>query len=174
MIGQIVRDARALALAEFHSTSGKDIWNAMVLDAFPIIAMNRMREFARKWRIPAVNRSLRLLQMALYGVEIGKGVELGDGVSFVHSLGTVVGGTSRIGHRVRLMGNNTVGTAKDNGCPVIEDDVVVGCGARVLGPIRIGAGAFIGANAVVLSDVAAGDIVAGSPARSVRKRQVST
>jgi serine O-acetyltransferase len=71
------------------------------------------------------------------------------------------------------MGNNTVGTAKDNGCPVIEDDVVVGCGARILGPIRIGKGAFIGANAVVLSDVPAGAVVSGIPARVHKRRDES-
>lgn len=63
------------------------------------------------------------------------------------------------------MGNNTIGTAKDNGCPVIEEDVVIGCGARVLGPIRIGRGAVIGANAVVLTDVPAGAIATGIPAK---------
>jgi serine acetyltransferase len=62
------------------------------------------------------------------------------------------------------MGNNTVGSAKDNGCPVIEDDVLVGCGARILGPIRIGARAQIGANAVVVTDVPADAVAVGVPA----------
>ena len=63
----------------------------------------------------------------------------------------------------------SIGTAKDNGCPVIEDDVVIGCGARVLGPIRIGRGAFIGANSVVLTDVPAGAVVSGIPAKIHRR-----
>jgi serine O-acetyltransferase len=71
------------------------------------------------------------------------------------------------------MGNNTIGTAKDNGCPIIEDDVTVGCGARVLGPIRVGRGATIGANAVVLHDVPPGATVVGAPARVVRPRAVT-
>ena len=60
-------------------------------------------------------------------------------MSFVHTVGIVIGGTARVGSRVRFMGSNTVGTAKDNGYPVIEDDVEVGAGARILGPIRVGA-----------------------------------
>jgi serine O-acetyltransferase len=52
---------------------------------------------------------------------------------------------------------------------VIEDDVVIGCGARVLGPIRIGRGAFIGANSVVLSDVPPGAVVSGIPAKIHRR-----
>ena len=67
------------------------------------------------------------------------------------------------------MGNNTVGTARDNGCPVIEDDVEVGCGARILGPVRIGARAVIGANAVVLADVPADALAVGAPARIITR-----
>jgi serine O-acetyltransferase len=82
----------------------------------------------------------------------------------------VVGGTARVGDRVKFMGNNTVGTAKDNGYPVIEDDVLIGAGARLLGPIRVGAGAIIGANAVVLEDVPPGALAVGIPARIVGER----
>ena len=63
------------------------------------------------------------------------------------------------------MGSNTLGTAKENGYPIVEDDVVVGCGARILGPIRVGKGATIGANAVVIHDVPPGATVTGIPAR---------
>jgi len=176
---RLLREARALAQTECHDTSFASVMRAVVLDAYPIMVMTRIRETCRRFRIPAINRSLRFVQMTLYGVEIGKDVEFGEGVSFVHSLGTVVGGTSRIGNNVRFMGNNTIGTASDNGCPVIEDGVTVGCGARVLGPIRVGAGAIIGANSVVIHDVPAGAVVAGSPARVLRsaeersKRQVT-
>jgi serine acetyltransferase len=124
--------------------------------------------------VPGANHLLRLATTVLYGIEIGSEIELGAGVNFAHTLGTVIGGTSKVGARVKFMGNNTVGTAKDNGCPVIEDDVVVGCGARVLGPIRVGKGAFIGANAVVLHDVPPGAIVTGIPARVHRSRDEST
>jgi len=88
----------------------------------------------------------------------------------VHPVGTVVGGTARVGDRVRFMGNNTVGTAKDNGYPIIENDVIVGAGARILGPVRIGARSVIGANAVVLSDVPPDSVAVGIPARWTAKR----
>lgn len=133
-------------------------------DGFKVLILTRLREWARRYRIPVVNHVLRLVTTVLFSVEIGNAVTIGRGTEFVHTLGTVVGGTSVLGDRVRLMGNNTVGAAKDDGCPTIGDDVVIGAGARVLGPIHIGHGAFIGANAVVLSDVPAGAVASGIPA----------
>lgn len=138
---------------------------ALSQDGYKVLLTTRLRESARRWHVPGANHALRLATTVLYGIEIGNEIELGEGVNFAHTLGTVIGGTSKVGARVKFMGNNTVGTAKDNGCPVIEDDVVVGCGARILGPIRIGKGAFIGANAVVLADVPAGAVASGIPAK---------
>ena len=138
---------------------------ALSQDGYKVLLTTRLRESARRWHVPGANHALRLVTTVIYGIEIGNEIELGDGVNFAHTLGTVIGGTSKVGARVKFMGNNTVGTAKDNGCPIIEDDVVVGCGARILGPIRIGKGAFIGANAVVLADVPAGAIASGIPAK---------
>jgi serine O-acetyltransferase len=137
---------------------------ALSSDGFKVLVLTRLREASRRWHIPGVNHLLRLVTTVLFSVEVGNDIQLGRGVNFTHTLGTVVGGTSVLGDRVTLLGNNTIGTAKDNGCPVIGNDVVIGCGARVLGPVRIGDGAFIGANAVVLDDVPAGATATGIPA----------
>jgi serine O-acetyltransferase len=162
---QMVRDAWSIA-----RTYGKteptiaSLAQVLLLDGYAVLVMNRAREVARRWHVPGVNRALRLAQMALYGIEIGRDVELGEGVVFVHTLGTVIGGDARIGDRVRVMGNVTIGTAKDNGYPRIEADVNIGAGARILGPVHVGEGAVIGANAVVLTDVPPGAVAVGVPA----------
>jgi serine O-acetyltransferase len=170
MIRELIDDAIELTRSERRVPSlGNVLRTALTSDSYAVLALTRLRQAARRRGVPGVGHLLRLIQTGFYGVEIGKDVELGPGVSLVHTLGTVIGGTSRLGKRVRFMGNNTVGTAKDNGCPVIEDDVIVGCGARILGPVRIGAGAQIGANAVVLSDVPARAVAVGIPA-VVRER----
>jgi serine O-acetyltransferase len=163
-------DARELAAAARREAERRDALHMMTTDAYWLLALFRLRQAARRLRIPLANRILRLVQMMFGGVELGNEVRLGPGVYFIHSLGTVVGGNATVGARVRFMGNNTVGTASDNGYPVIEDDVEIGAGARVLGPVRIGAGAVIGANAVVLSDIPAGAVAVGAPARIVRIR----
>lgn len=165
VIRQIVRDAIALTRACALPPSFRSTVRVMLhTDSFPVLVVERVRQASRRLGIPGVSRILRYSQMAVFGIEVGKDVELGDGVYFVHTLGTVIGGNARLGARVRLMGNNTIGTAKDNGYPVIEDDVVIGVGARVLGPVRIGARAKIGANAVVLHDVPADAVATGIPA----------
>jgi len=171
MIGALVQDAIELARAACGGdVSLRNVLRTVILlDGFAVLATTRVRQAARALHVPGVNRLLRLMQVAMYGIEIGKDVELGRGVYFVHPLGTVIGGDAKIGDRVRFLGSNTVGTARGSGCPVIEDDVFVGVGARVLGPVRVGAHAVIGANAVVLDDVPAGALVVGIPAR-VRSR----
>lgn len=177
LIGQLTKDALELARANALGQTGQEpsqkrIAKEATTDSYQLLVLTRLRERARKYHVVGMNHVLRRMMTAIYGLEIGNDVELGDGVSFVHPIGIVIGGNAKIGNRVRFMGNNTVGTAKENGYPVIEDDVTVGAGARILGPIRVGKGAVIGANAVVIRDVPPGAIMTGIPAveRSPRKR----
>jgi serine O-acetyltransferase len=164
-------DAVELARASSGEVSPRTLAKAVfAYDSYAITRLTDVRRVARALHIPLVNHALRVVQTAFYGVEIGKEVTLGKGVYFVHPLGVVIGGTSKVGDRVRFYGNNTVGTAKDNGYPVIEDDVWVGAGARILGPVRVGARSRIGANAVVLEDVPPDSVVVGVPARVVSSK----
>jgi serine O-acetyltransferase len=179
LLASLVSDAVELARALDGTPPGEGarpslkraVKAALTQDGYKVLMMSRVREAARRWHVPGVNHALRLVTTVLYSIEIGNDIELGEGVNFTHTLGTVIGGTSKVGARVKFMGNNTIGTAKDNGCPIIEDDVVIGCGARILGPIRIGRGAFIGANSVVLTDVPPGAVATGIPAKIHERRE---
>jgi serine O-acetyltransferase len=133
-------------------------------DSFTLVALQRARELAMRRRIPLGNSVLRRLQQLVGGIELGSNITLGEGVFFVHPVGVVIGGDARIGNRVRFYGSNTVGTAHDDGYPTIEDDVWVGAGARILGPITVGARSRIGANAVVVTDIPPDSIAVGIPA----------
>lgn len=167
LIGTLMQDARELARVAGQARSETTPLKAATrTDAFRILALQRLRERTRGL-VPGANHALRIVESTVYGIEIGRDVTIGRGVSFVHPIGIVIGGDARIGDRVTFYGSNTVGTAKDDGYPTIEDDVVLGAGARVLGPITVGRGAMVGANAVVLHDVPAGATVVGAPARAI-------
>ncbi len=104
---KIVNDAKSLAALQIKSGRSpllSVLRVVLINDSFHILAMFRMRQFAKRWKIPLVNRILRLVQMAQYGVDLGSDIELGAGVYFVHPVGIVIGGSARLGARVRLMG----------------------------------------------------------------------
>ena len=162
----LLEDAVQLTALATGKSDAKSIAKVMLAyDSYTITALNRVRGWARRHHVPVVNHALRVVQTAMHGIELGKDVKLGHGIWFIHPLGIVIGGNAEVGNRVRFFGNNTVGTAKENGYPVIEDDVWVGAGARILGPIRVGARSVIGANAVVLTDVPPDSVAVGVPAK---------
>jgi serine O-acetyltransferase len=102
------------------------------------------------------------------GIEIHPGATIGPGFFIDHGMGTVIGETAEVGENVTLYHNVTLGGVsweKVKRHPTLEDHVVVGAGAQVLGPIRIGAHSRIGANSVVVKDVPPGSVVVGVPGR---------
>ena len=107
------------------------------------------------------------------GIEIHPGASIGRRLFIDHGTGGVIGETAIIGDDVTLYQGVTLGgTSLHQGKrhPTLENGVIVGAGAQVLGPITVGAEARVGANAVVLSDVPAGATMVGIPARAVMPR----
>ena len=109
----------------------------------------------------------------LTGIEIHPGARLGRRVFIDHGMGCVIGETAEVGDDVTLYHGVTLGGValkQEKRHPTLEDGVIVGSGAQVLGPITVGEAARIGANAVVLQDVPAGVTMVGIPARQVLPR----
>ncbi|MCK7476124.1 MAG: serine O-acetyltransferase [Rhodopseudomonas palustris] len=108
------------------------------------------------------------------GIEIHPGAQIGDGFFIDHGMGVVIGETSEIGHNVTIYHGVTLGgTTLTHGKrhPTIEDNVVIGAGAKVLGAIVIGSNSRIGANAVVVKSVPPESVVVGVPGQVVHRSQ---
>jgi serine O-acetyltransferase len=125
-----------------------------------------------KKRVPLIPRWLALFNRVVFAVQLPSETRLGREVQFGYSgLGTVIHPRAIIGDRVKIGPGVVVGGRSEiYDVPVIEDDVQLGVGAKILGPVRVGRGAIVGANAVVLHDVPAGVVVGGIPARILRQR----
>ena len=116
----------------------------------------------------------------LTGIEIHPGAKIGRGFFIDHGVGVVIGETSEIGENVTLYHDVTLGGIAPSidshqqrnvkRHPTLMDDVIVGSGAQILGPITVGCGARIGANSVVLKDVPECATMVGIPAQQIRGR----
>jgi len=128
------------------------------------ILLHRTAHWASVAGIPWLPTLIANLNLTLHGFDIVPAVTVGGGLYTPHTVGSVINARS-IGKRVTLQGSITIGLKTDPVFPTIEDHVTLGAGCRVLGGITIGAGAIIGANAVVLIDVPPGKTAVGVPAR---------
>ena len=121
--------------------------------------------------VPLAPRVLSYVTRAVTGVEIHPAARIGDGLFIDHGMGVVIGETAELGTNVTLYQGVTLGgTGFETGKrhPTVEDNVTIGSGAKLLGPITIGHGAKIGANAVVIHDVPPNSTVVGNPGHTVR------
>jgi len=140
---------------------------------FHAVVLHRLAHWlwARGWLV--AGRFVSALARLFTGIEIHPGAKIGKRFFIDHGLGVVIGETAEIGDDVTLYQGVTLGgTSLQRGKrhPTLEDGVIVGAGAKVLGAFTVGRGARIGANAVVLSEVPVGASVAGIPAKVIGER----
>ncbi|MPV38313.1 serine O-acetyltransferase EpsC [Georgenia subflava] len=126
----------------------------------------------RMWHAsPLLKLPARLISQAartLTGIEIHPAATLGRRLFIDHGMGVVIGETAEVGEDVVLFHGTTLGgisMSRGKRHPTVGDRVVIGAGAKVLGPVRIGSDAKVGANAVVVKDVPPRAVAVGVPAR---------
>jgi serine O-acetyltransferase len=121
--------------------------------------------------VPLMPRAIAYVSRSVTGVEIHPAARIGSDFFIDHGSGVVVGETAEIGDRVTLYQGVTLGGtgfARGKRHPTLEDDVTVGSGAKLLGPVTVGRNAKVGANTVVIEDVPAHTTVVGNPGHPVR------
>jgi len=132
---------------------------------------HRIAHAAQEAGIPMVPHGLAYVSRMTTGVEIHPSARIGDSLFIDHGAGVVIGETAQIGDNVTLYQGVTLGGtgfARGKRHPTVDDDVVIGSGAKLLGPIHVGANSKIGANSVVIHDVPPNSTVVGNPGHPVR------
>ena len=142
---------------------------------FQALVLHRISHKLWKYKLPLIPRVLSQITRNITGIEIHPGATIGRGVFIDHGMGVVIGETSDIGDRCLLYQGVTLGgTGKDCGKrhPTLQENVVVGAGAKVLGAIQIGSNTRIGAGSVVVKNVEKNSTVVGIPGRVVHQSGV--
>ena len=134
---------------------------------------HRIAHFLYKRKGYFLARLISQFSRFLTGIEIHPGATIGKNFFIDHGMGVVIGETTRIGDNVTLYQGVTLGGTGKNELtrhPILEDGVIVGAGAKVLGNIRIASGSKIGAGAIVIKDTMENSTAVGQPARIIDKK----
>ena len=154
-------------------------WLEIVLcyPGFHAIILHRAAHWVWRRNLKLLGRTISQLSRFLTGIEIHPGAAIGSGFFIDHGMGVVIGETAIIGERVTLYHDVTLGGVapsidsdsqrNQKRHPTLEDDVIVGSGAQILGPVIGGRCARVGANAVVTKDVPQGVTVVGIPGQAI-------
>ncbi len=149
----------------------------LLYPGFQAILIHRMTHFLWKLRIPFVPRLISQISRFLTGIEIHPGASIGKGFFIDHGMGVVIGETAEIGANCVLFHNVTLGGTgkhKDKRHPSIGNNVMIGTGGILLGPIKVGDNVRIGANTFIfMRDVPDNCTVVGCPGRIVKMNHLN-
>jgi len=165
---------RDVAAAKTRDPAAREVSSLEILAAWPgvhALLAHRVAHALFGARIPLLPRLIAALARAITGIEIHPAAQIGNGLFIDHGMGVVIGETAEIGDDVTMYQGVTLGgtgfaTGKRH--PTVQDNVTIGSGAKLLGPITVGHGAKIGANSVVIHDVPPNSTVVGNPGHPVR------
>ena len=169
LLKTIQEDLRAIFDRDPAATSCLEV--VLTYAGFHAMLAYRVSHWLKAHHVPFLPRFLSQLARWLTGIEIHPSAKIGRGFFIDHGMGVVIGETTEIGDFVTLFQGVTLGgTGKERGKrhPTVGNHVVIGAGAKILGGISIGDNVKIGANSVVLKNVAANSTVIGVPARVVK------
>jgi serine O-acetyltransferase len=174
-LGRLAADVRRDVVAAVdRDPAARGIGAAGILTMWPgvqALLSHRVAHALHDAGVPVVPRAISTATRAATGIEIHPAASVGAGLFIDHGSGVVIGETAEIGDDVTMYQGVTLGgtgfaTGKRH--PTVQDNVTIGSGAKLLGPITIGHGAKIGANSVVITDVPPNATVVGNPGHPVR------
>ncbi|MCD8094821.1 MAG: serine O-acetyltransferase [Ruminococcus sp.] len=168
-IDDIKTDIESIKQRDPAASSGLEI--ILTYSGIHAVILHRIAHWFYERKMIVIARIISQVSRFFTGIEIHPGAKIGKGLLIDHGSGVVIGETAEIGDYCLLYQGCTLGgTGKDHGKrhPTLGNNVMVGCGAKILGPFKVGDGAKIAANAVVLKEVPPNSTAVGVPARIVR------
>lgn len=165
----IASDLRAKAEWNYGLASSGTLLKVLLTDGTMAMIWYRLMQGARRWRLTPLEMVFNRINTFYCNCIIGRGAEFGPGFVLIHATGVVINGAVRGGTNVKLEHQVTIGAERQQ-TPLLGDNVFIGAGAKIIGPVKVGDGARVGANAVVVDDVPPDSTVVGIPAKVVRRR----
>jgi serine O-acetyltransferase len=174
-LARVVKELRRdLQAARMRDPAAREVGQLELIATWPgihALIAHRIAHALAASGVPLLPRLISMVTRTLTGIEIHPAARIGSGLFIDHGTGVVIGETADIGNDVTLYQGVTLGgtgfaTGKRH--PTVQDNVTIGSGAKLLGPITIGHGAKIGANSVVITDVPPHSTVVGNPGHPVR------
>ena len=175
MLARVAKEVRRdIAAARDRDPAARDVGALEICTTWPgihALLAHRVAHALHESGVRLLPRVISMCSRTLSGIEIHPAAQIGEGLFIDHGAGVVIGETAVIGDDVTLYQGVTLGgtgfaTGKRH--PTVQDNVTIGSGAKLLGPITIGHGAKIGANSVVITDVPPNSTVVGNPGHPVR------
>lgn len=150
------------------------LWLYLRAPGFKAIVHYRVARWLLLHRVPVLPGLIYARAVAKTGGDVSPAAEIGPGFHIPHPTGVVIGPGAKIGANFFILSSAVIGQKSHGEWPVIEDDVAIMAGAKILGAVRLGRGCTVGANAVVIHDVAAGETVVGVPAKPIVRKPKDT
>ena len=162
-------DLKAKADWCYGAVTAKTLLKTCLTDGTPAMLWYRLMQGCRRWKLEPAAMLFNKINAAFCQCIIGRGANFGPGFVLIHSQGVVINGNVQGGSGVKIEHQVTIGAEKRQ-TPVVGNDVFIGAGAKIIGAVRIGDRARVGANAVVVHDVPADATVGGIPAKVLKTR----
>ena len=169
LFSDLSADLRAKARWCYEREDLPAMLKTLATDGTTSMVLYRLMQASRRAHLAPLEMVFNKANASLCGCIIGRGAEFGPGFVLIHSNGVVINGSVRGGSDVKIEHQVTIG-AERRQSPVLGNDVFIGAGAKIVGSVKVGDGARVGANAVVVHDVPAETTVVGIPAKPVTRR----
>jgi serine O-acetyltransferase len=175
LVPRVLREIRScVSTARSRDPAARGVSQLEILATWPgvhALLAHRLASALYRAGVPVVPRAIAAVSRAVTGIEIHPAARIGERFFIDHGMGVVIGETAEIGDDVTLYQGVTLGgtgfaTGKRH--PTVQDNVTIGSGSKLLGPITVGHGSKIGAGSVVIHDVPPNSTVVGNPGHPVR------